>query len=61
MTHVARHARWWRRSASSQLRARGYRHNASKAFSSSAVSRLQSSMKFGRETEIGCLSGLSGG
>ena len=37
------------------------RHSASKAFSSSAVRRSQSSMKFGRDTGIGCLSGFSGG
>ena len=37
------------------------RHSASKAFSSSAVSCAQSAMKFGRETEIGCFGGLSGG
>ena len=38
-----------------------YLHSASNAFSSSAVSFAQSSTKFGRETEIGCLPGFSGG
>ena len=39
----------------------GVRHRSSKAFSSSAVSRSQSSMKLGRDTEMGCLAGCAGG
>ncbi len=50
-----------RRCATTPPRDRAYRHRCSNAFSSSAVSRAHSSMKFGRETEIGCLPGLSGG
>src|SRR5665213_2362695 len=36
-------------------------HICSKAFSSSVVSRLQSSMKFGRDTDTGGLGGVAGG
>ena len=38
-----------------------YFHRCSNAFSSSTVSLMHSSMKFGRDTGTCCLSGFSGG
>ena len=58
---AARGGRSSRRSSSQSTERPRYRHSASNAFSSSTVSLVQSSMKFGRETEIGCLPGFSGG
>ena len=57
-TRAARGDRSSRRSCAQSTDSPRYRHSASNAFSSSAVSRAHSSMKFGRDTEIGCFAGF---